>query len=130
MLRHCTAVATAGGDDRGVVVDTASAWRDERAALGPAAAALADGFCTFAIERIVVLQVTGPFGGEVAHAWHEEEGVDVVTVTPAVVAGQAPRRLLHAFVVPARNAQLAVVMRAPAADGQVTETTLVVASGR
>lgn len=132
VLRQWTRSVPAPRGPRCVVIDTASQWRDERLLLGAVAADLADDWCHFAVERVVVVAAPGPFREAVASAWHSEEGVDVLTLTPALdpAAGSAGRGIVHAFVVPAQRAQLAIVLRAPGADGQVVETTLAVFAGR
>lgn len=112
------------------IVETASQWREARERLGPAGAVLADDWCAFAVERAVVVVVTGALALPVAETWHSEEGVDVVTLAPAVADPSRRCGIAHVMAVPIRPAQLAVVLRAPGADGAVVETTLGVFAGR
>ena len=118
----------APGSARALVADTAAAWREVRSHLGEAGDSLPADWCTFAIERAIVLIVPGAVGGPVAVAEHSEEGVDVLVLTPR--SEPAATGLAVALVVPARPHQLAVVWRWPEGAGGPGETTLAVFAGR
>jgi len=105
-------------------------WRETRASLGPVASTLADDWCRFETERAVVVVVEGSLAPSVDHAWHSDEGVDVLVLTVRSDAAALGRGLAHALAVPAGAAQLAIVLRAPDAGGQLVETTLAVFAGR
>lgn len=118
----------APGPARALVADTAAAWREVRSQLGEAGLTLPADWCTFAIERAIVLVVPGAVGGPVAVAEHSEEGVDVLVLTPR--PEPAASGLAIALVVPAQPNQLAVVWRWPEGAGGPGETTLAVFAGR
>ncbi|MGB3967438.1 MAG: hypothetical protein WBO45_11980 [Planctomycetota bacterium] len=109
------------------VVETASDLGALQAALVPELAASLPA-CDFMVERLVVAWLHGAgVAPPVSVSVHSEEGVDVVVLSPTSDGGPE-RTLLHAFVVPLRPAQLAVVARIGAGPGH--ETTLAVFPGR
>lgn len=133
VLRQFTAelpatAAGAAGAASCELVTTASAWREIRARLGGAVAALPDAWCMFAVERALVVVMPGPCAAPVAHEHHVEEDVDVLVLAPAV-AGEVvspAAALVHVVVVPAHEADLAVVLRAAAGAEAGVERTLAV----
>jgi hypothetical protein len=119
------------GEAHCAVVDDIETWRVERARLGPFGASLPSTWAAFAVERVVVLAMPGSHAaGPLRTAWHSEEGVDVLELTPAAGVPASDRMLLAVLVVPARRAQLVVVVRAPNGDGTFIERTLGVFEGR
>ncbi len=113
------------------VVDDLEAWRVARAGLGPFGASLPSTWAAFAVERVVVLAMPAAHAaGPLRSAWHSEEDVDVLELTPAPGAADAGGMLVAVLAVPARRAPLAIVVRAPNGDGTFTERTLGVFDGR
>ncbi|MCA8950916.1 MAG: hypothetical protein KDE27_15535, partial [Planctomycetes bacterium] len=106
---------------------TVHEWRELRARLGGAAAALPDGWCSFHGSAIVAVvanadRVSAGFRFLVA----EEEGVDVLTARQVGPSGRFVEQRSFGFVavVPDRKGQLAVVLRRSFGPGPPTEKTL------
>ncbi len=109
---------------------TAAEWAELRARLAIPTQALPEPPCDFRESRLVVVCLRGKaLTLPIAHTVSTEEGVDVVALTPGVAAGGEVRTVVHAFVVPCRTGQLAVVAQLPEA-GQLVEQTLAVFSAR
>lgn len=127
---------TASGGDAATAceeVATAAQWRAMRKRLGDGPLAAVEAPCDFTHERLVVVWLrAGGIAPPVHTTVATEEGVDVVVLAPAITRGAATtaeRTLVHAFVAPLRQGQLAVVARLPQA-GQPVETTVAVIAPR
>ncbi len=129
VLRAWTAPAAPGAAERCALADSAWQWRELRAAVPELErCGLA---CAFATERIVVVVASGPAAAApVRHEWLREEDVDVLTIVLDAAPAAGTARVVHAMVVAARPAELAVVLRARAADGGHAERTLAVPRAR
>jgi hypothetical protein len=124
VLREWSAPCGVGVTPRCALAD--SAWQANELRAAVPELARADVRCDFATERLLVVVVPqAGLGLPVAHERHVEEGVDVLVLKPTS-GGPSDLGVVHALVVAARPAPLAVVLRTPGAAGRALERTLAV----